>query len=222
MLPYIITIAIIVITGLVSYQAFEDRKLKAQFIFLPAKIKETGQWYRFFSSGLIHADWMHLLFNMYVLWSFGTGKYGVEAHFSAYFGDGFGRFLYLAMYVIAIGASSVPDYQKHQDYYGYAALGASGAVSAVVFASIFFNPWQGGIGIIFLPGSIPPMLFGALYLWYSSYMAKRQLDNIGHNAHFWGAVFGFVFILVVSIIFRFDAVEYFFSEFYKGLLIENW
>ena len=216
---YIITIAIIAITGLTSFRAFEDRMLKAKFIFLPAKIKESGEWYRFFSSGLIHADWVHLLFNLYVLWSFGQW---VEQYFTIYFGSLFGRILYLGMYVLAIGASSIPDYKKHQDYYGYAALGASGAVSAVVFASIFFNPWQGGIGILFLPGSIPPMLFGALYLWYSSYMAKRQLDNIGHSAHFWGAVFGFVFTLVVSLIFQFGLVEYFFSEFYQGLLIENW
>lgn len=216
---YIITIIIIVITGLVSYQAFEDRTLKTKFLFVPAKIKETGEWYRFFSSGLIHADWMHLLFNLYVLYSFGQF---VEQYFAIYFGDIFGRILYLLMYVAALGASSIPDYKKHQNYYGYAALGASGAVSAVVFASIFFDPWQGGIGILFLPGSIPPMLFGALYLWYSSYMAKRQLDNIGHNAHFWGAVFGFVFVLVVSLIFRFGLVQYFVSEFYQGLLISNW
>lgn len=219
MSTYIITIAIIAITGLTSFQAFEDRMLKAKLIFLPAKIKESGEWYRFFSSGLIHADWMHLLFNLYVLWSFGQL---VEMSFAFYFGEMFGRILYLLMYVLAIGASSIPDYKKHQDYYGYAALGASGAVSAVVFASIFFNPWQGGIGILFIPGSIPPMLFGALYLWYSSYMAKRQLDNIGHSAHFWGAIFGFVFTFVISLIFRFGLVEYFFSEFYKGLLFENW
>ena len=216
---YIITIVIIAITGLTSYQAFEDRKLKAKFIFLPAKIKETGEWYRFFSSGLIHADWMHLLFNMYVLYSFGQS---VEQYFGYYFGDIFGRILYLLMYVVAIGASSISDYKEHQDYYGYAALGASGAVSAVVFASIFFDPWQGEIGILFLPGSIPPMLFGALYLWYSSYMAKRQLDNIGHNAHFWGAVFGFVFTFLISVLFQFPLVEYFLSEFYQGLLISNW
>ncbi len=208
-----------VITGLTSYRAFEDRKLKAQFIFLPAKIKETGEWYRFFSSGLIHADWMHLLFNMYVLYSFGQS---VEQYFGYYFGEIFGRILYLVMYVLAIGASSIPDYKKHQNYYGYAALGASGAVSAVVFASIFFSPWQGGIGLLFIPGSIPPMLFGALYLWYSSYMAKRQMDNIGHNAHFWGAVFGFAFTLLISLIFQFGLVEYFFSELYNGLLVSNW
>ena len=217
---YIITIAIIAITGLTSFRAFEDRMLKAKFIFLPAKIKESGEWYRFFSSGLIHADWVHLLFNLYVLWSFGQW---VEQYFTICFGSLFGRILYLGMYVLAIGASSIPDYKKHQDYYGYAALGASGAVSAVVFASIFFdpNPENGGISIFFLP-SISPMLFGALYLWYSSYMAKRQLDNIGHSAHFWGAVFGLIFVFLISLILEPRLVTHFFSEFYQGLLIENW
>ena len=220
----IITITIIIITGLTSYKAFEDRILKAKFIFLPAKIKETGEWYRFFSSGLIHADWVHLFLNLYVLYAFGKI---VEPTFEYYFGGLLGKFLYLLMYVSAIGVASLSDYFKHQDYYGYAALGASGAVSAVLFSSIFFSPWgnfgEFGIGIIFIPGFfIPPALFGILYLWYSSYMAKRQMDNIGHNAHFWGGVYGFVFTLLVSLFVNPALAQGFFYEFYQGLLIQNW
>lgn len=214
-----LTLFIIIITCLISYQAFNDRMLKVKLIFLPAKIKETGEWYRFFSSGLIHADWMHLFFNMYVLYAFGNN---VEFLYSSYFGAVTGKVLYLMMYVLGIGAASIPDYYKHHDYYGYAALGASGAVSGVLFSIIFFMPWTGGIGILFLPGSIPPALFGVLYLWYSSYMSKRNADNIGHSAHFWGAVFGFTFTFIAALIIRPSLVQQFFSEFVQGLLISNW
>ncbi|MFI5142079.1 MAG: rhomboid family intramembrane serine protease [Bacteroidia bacterium] len=109
--------------------------------------------------------------------------------------------------------SSLFDFIKQKDNPNYSSVGASGAVTAIVFSAILINPTM-GMGILFIPFYIPAWLFGILYLWYSWYMGKRQLDNIGHNAHFWGAVFGFVFtILLKPVLF-----VHFYTEIYHTIL----
>ena len=158
------------------------------------EIKRKKEWYRFFSHGLIHADWVHLGLNIYVLYLFG-GK--VEHEFIKEFGMVRGIVNYLLLYIGGLAVSSFYSYAKHQDNPNYNSLGASGAVSAVVFASIALFPMD-KLGIILIPFYIPGVIFGALYLLYSNYMAKKQLDNIGHDAHFWGALFGFVITFVFN------------------------
>ena len=182
------------ITALVSYKAFQDGSLKWRFMFNAYEIKRKKEWYRFFSHGLIHADWVHLGLNIYVLYLFG-GK--VETSFVTQFGLVKGIVNYLLLYIGGLAVSSFYSYAKHQDNPNYNALGASGAVSAVVFASIALFPMD-KLGIILIPFYIPGVIFGALYLLYSNYMAKKQLDNIGHDAHFWGALFGFVITFVFN------------------------
>tara|TARA_B100001778_G_scaffold325390_1_gene320847 strand:+ start:861 stop:1460 length:600 start_codon:yes stop_codon:yes gene_type:complete len=182
------------ITALVSYKAFQDSSLKWRFMFNAYEIKRKKEWYRFFSHGLIHADWVHLGLNIYVLYLFG-GK--VEHEFIKEFGMVRGIVNYLLLYVGGLAVSSFYSYAKHQDNPNYNALGASGAVSAVVFASIALFPMD-KLGIILIPFYIPGVIFGALYLLYSNYMAKKQMDNIGHDAHFWGALFGFVITFVFN------------------------
>jgi membrane associated rhomboid family serine protease len=131
---------------------------------------------------------------MYVLYLFGET---VENYFGAIFNMKASLFFVL-LYTGAVAFSSLPSYGKHKNHSYYNAVGASGAVSAVVFASILFDP-MGGIGFLFLPGvNIPAFIFGILYLLYSWYMAKKGKDNIGHDAHFWGAVFGFVFTIILK------------------------
>jgi len=193
MTPYI-TYVIMAITALVSYKAFQDSSLKWRFMFNAYEIKRKKEWYRFFSHGLIHADWVHLGLNIYVLYLFG-GK--VEHEFIKEFGMVRGIVNYLLLYVGGLAVSSFYSYAKHQDNPNYNALGASGAVSAVVFASIALFPMD-KLGIILIPFYIPGVIFGALYLLYSNYMAKKQMDNIGHDAHFWGALFGFVITFVFN------------------------
>lgn len=188
-----VTIVIVIITALVSFQAFNNPELRSKLIFNAYVVKTRREWYRLFSHGLIHADWMHALFNLWALWMFGRN---VEIGFLYYFGDK-STFYYILLYVLAIGAASTMSYFKHQDNPGYNALGASGAVSAVVFASILMHPW-GSIQIFPFPFDIPAWIFGILYLWYSHYMSKKGMDNIGHDAHFWGAVFGFGFTAVLQ------------------------
>jgi membrane associated rhomboid family serine protease len=189
----LITYIIIIITASVSIPAFSNQELFARMRFNPYIIKETKQWYRFFSYGLLHANWAHLLMNMFVLYSFGEQ---VEYFMKLYFGLK-GNLYYALLYVGAIIISVVPSFEKHKNDSWYNAVGASGAVSAVVFSSIIFWPTS-KIMFLLLPIPIPATVFGILYLAYSAYMAKRGTDNIGHDAHFWGALFGVVFTIVLK------------------------
>ena len=185
------TLLIIVITAITSFLAFNNSELLQKFVFTPYIVARNKEYYRFFSSGLIHANLVHLLLNLYVLYIFGTG---VEHAFKAIMSS-VGNTLYLGMYILAIGFSELYSFYKHRDNPRYSSLGASGAVSAVVFASILIDPMR-GIGLIIIPGVyIPGVIAGVLYLVYSAYMSKKNADNIGHNAHFYGALFGFIFPL---------------------------
>ncbi len=188
-----ITLLIIILTSIISVGAFNNQNMMQQLIFSPYTIKRKGEWFRFISSGLLHINFLHLIFNMYALYLFGKIT---ENYFRELF-QPMGGTVYLFMYLLGIGLSEVYSYVKHQDNPNYASLGASGAVSAVVFASILFEPLN-KIGIIFFPVGIPGFVFGILYLLYSMYMARQARDNIGHNAHFYGAVFGFIFPIIMK------------------------
>jgi membrane associated rhomboid family serine protease len=214
---YNITIILVIITALTSYRAFTDRILQINFLFRPSEMDNSSQWYRFLSHGLIHRDLTHLVLNIYVLYVFGES---VEKLFAKNFGEEIGKALYLAMYVTALVASSIPSYFKHRNDIAYSALGASGAVSGITFAMIFFAPWK--IYDLFLFIHCPAILFGIGYLWYSSYMGKRGMDNIGHDAHFWGAIYGFLFTLVTASVIQPRLVTSFFDQLYQGLLISYW
>ena len=196
-----ITIVIIIITALVSIGGFNNQKIIEDLIFYPPAISKRNQWYRFFSCGLIHANWAHLLFNMYALYVFGAGqrKDGVEYIFKMVFKDK-GGILYLVMYIVALAVCLLPTYARNKDNYHYRSLGASGAVSAVVFAYMIFDPMR-GMGLLFLPIFIPGFLFGILYLVISSWLEKRGGGNINHSAHIWGAVFGIAFVVVACRLF---------------------
>ena len=192
-----ITIIIIIITSIISISAFSNQKIMNDLIFYPPAINHQNQWYRFFSCGLIHADWAHLFFNMYVLYAFGAGqhKQGVEFIFKEVFDDK-GPILYLIMYIAALAVCLIPTYSKNKDNYQYRSLGASGAVSAVVFAYMMFNPMQ-GMGLLFLPIFIPGFLFGIIYLVISSWLSRKGGGNVNHSAHIWGALFGIIFVIFV-------------------------
>ncbi|MBS1655457.1 MAG: rhomboid family intramembrane serine protease, partial [Bacteroidetes bacterium] len=186
-----ITLIIIIITALVSLGGFSNQKIINDLIFYPPAITEQKQWYRFFSCGLIHADMGHLLFNMISLYMFGDF---VEESFVTIFGQR-GKALYLVMYVLALFVCLLPTFFKHKDDYYYRSLGASGAVSAVIFAGLLLEP-RAKIGFFFIPPIIPGYIFGPLYLIISTYLEKKSRDNVNHSAHIWGAVFGLVFLIV--------------------------
>jgi membrane associated rhomboid family serine protease len=183
-----LTFILIALTAITSIMAFNNPVMKGSALFYPHAIRERGEWHRFLTSGFIHADWMHLIVNMYVLYIFGDilERYLLPA----YFGQT-SRLVFIAIYLGGMIVSDIPSYFKHRHDAMYRALGASGAVSAIVFAGILINPWQGGIGLLFLPGiTLPPAVFGGIYLLYSAIQSKRQADNVNHDAHFYGALFG--------------------------------
>lgn len=189
-----ITLIIIIITALVSFTAFRNDKVYNDLIFYPPAVTQQKQWYRFFSCGLIHADWAHLIFNMWSLYLFGEL---LEQKMILLFEEK-GKIYYLLLYISSLFFCLLPTYIKHKNDSQYASLGASGAVSAVIFAYIILDPLR-GLGLIFLPGIyIPGFIFGFLYLAFSTYLAKRGRDNINHSAHIWGAVYGIVFLIIMA------------------------
>jgi membrane associated rhomboid family serine protease len=202
-----ITLIICIITVLVSIGAFNNQKLMDDLIFHGPSIRQRNQWYRMWSHGLIHADAAHLIFNMIALYSFGTG---LERAFSStcLFGS-LGKVMFLILYLTALAAASLPDYMKHKDDYHFRSLGASGAVSAVIFASIVILPTV-KIGLIFIPYGISGYIFAVLYLAISYYLDKRGAGNINHGAHMWGAIYGLLFtIAFVTAMGKLDLIENF-------------
>lgn len=186
------TLPIVIITSIISILGFYNQSLNNSLIFHPYSIKHRPhQWYRFFSCGLLHADFMHLAVNMFVLYSFGQA---VEYYYSFAFGDTKSMWMYLLLYISSVGAANVSTYQKHQHDGHYHSLGASGGVSAVMFAFILFNPYEK----IYLYGllGLPAIVWGVAYLFYSWYMNQKANDNINHEAHFYGAIYGILFTIV--------------------------
>ncbi len=187
-----LTYAIIIATCAVSLIKMEDFEFKNKFMFNAYAIDRYKQWWRFLTHGLLHADFTHLFFNMLSLFFFGPL---VENAFQSewIFGETIGKVVYLALYIGALVMSSMYSFFKHRNNSYYNALGASGAVSAVIYTAILLSP-HNTIYLYFIP--IPAWAFGVVYLALSWYLGRRGQDNIGHDAHFWGAVFGLVFPIV--------------------------
>ncbi len=185
-----VTIGLIALTAIISIVGFNRSVIFRRCQFNAYDVKHSGQWYRFFTYGFFHAGWVHLVVNMIVLWSFGTL---VEKGFVYYFRTQYVLY-YLLLYFGALLLSILPAYGKHRNDVFYNAIGASGAVSAVVFASLLLEPDQ-EIFLFFIPIGIPGILFGLGYLAYEFFMSKRGKDHIGHDAHFWGAIFGILFTI---------------------------
>ena len=185
------------LTVAISAYAWSKDELMQSWIMEPYVMARSGQWYRLLTSGFLHADWGHLLFNMFAFYSFGPLVLAALQ-------DGFGQIpglgLFLLLYLGGIIISDLPTYFQHRNDPGYRSLGASGGVSSVVFASILLFPVNtngGGIIIFPIPFPIQPFLFGFLYLAYSWYMGRRRGDNINHDAHFYGALYGVVLLLAL-------------------------
>ncbi len=191
-----ITVIIIIITAIISLAGFRSPKLIDDLIFYPPAITNNRQYYRFITCGFIHADPGHLFFNMYAFYLFGNIT---EEIFDAIFGS-YGKLLYIIMYVSALIVCVIPSYLKNKNNPSYRSLGASGAVSAVVFAYIIFNPLQ-GIGLIFIPVYMMGFLFGIIYLGVSYWLDKKGGGRVNHSAHIWGALFGIIFLIVTSRLF---------------------
>lgn len=188
-----VTLIIIGFTILISIQAFNNIDIFEKLKHHPYTESRNKEYYRWLTSGLIHADYVHLGLNMFVLWQFGGV---VERIYQQEFGELLGRILYLLMYLSAIIFSDLPTFRKHKDNPYYAAVGASGAVSAVVFTFILYHPWA----TMSLYGIIPfrAIIGGVLYLVYEQWASTYSNDNIGHDAHFAGAIYGMLFTVILK------------------------
>ncbi len=182
------------LTVLVSLAAFKDAVLLNKLIMFPFGMRGTKDYYRLLTSGFIHADGNHLLFNMFTLFFFGQNA---ESVFEEVSSPNMAPVLYGLLYITAIIVSSLPALIKHRNHSYYRSLGASGGVSAILFFVIYYFPWA-GIRIMFIPIGIPAIMYGVAYTLYSAYMSKKGNDNIGHDAHLGGGIYGFIFAFLVD------------------------
>ena len=180
------------ITGILSLLCFNNETLRSKLVHSPYLESRNKEYYRMLTSGFIHNDYLHLLINCFVIYSFGNV---VESYYKQYLGETNGLYLYVALYLVTIVASDMFSYFKHENNPSYAALGASGTASGLLYSTILFSPWSKFYLYAAIP--IPAIIFGFLYLAYESYMSKRAMDNIGHDAHISGAIFGFLFTAVL-------------------------
>ena len=185
-----ITFAIILITCFVSIISFNNSNVKKELILSPYKVLNEKKVWLLITHAFIHADYLHLFFNMYVLYMFGPY---LELYFE--YNASLGFISYILFYILSAIFATIPALYKNGNNPNYLSLGASGAVSAVVFAYIVLNPLR-ELGIILLPGIwIPGFIFGILYLVAENYMSKKKYSNIAHDAHISGSLFGVFFIL---------------------------
>lgn len=186
-----ITYIIIAITTIISFLAFSNHELVNKGVFNPFAIAKNKDFKRFITHGFLHADINHLLFNMLSLYFFGPY---VEIEFQEKFGN-LGSYIYVFFYLSAIVVSSIYSFFKNKENVNYNALGASGAISSIIFASIIFSPLS-KIYLFFIPIGIPAYIFGPIYLIISGLLAKRGGGGIAHDAHFFGALYGIIFTII--------------------------
>ncbi|NCX95807.1 MAG: rhomboid family intramembrane serine protease [Chitinophagia bacterium] len=184
---------IIIITAIISIAAFSNSALLNKLILYPYRMEGPEEYYRLLTSGFLHADWNHLLFNMLSLYFFGDNVIQILQQIVG----GSAPIAFVSIYCLAITVSSVPALIKHRQNSNYSALGASGGVAGIIFFTIYYFPWS-QIYIGFIPFGIPAILYGAIYVLYSYFMAQRSMDNIGHEAHLSGALFGFSVALLLD------------------------
>jgi len=197
-----VTLIIIIFTCLVSYQAFKSPELFHKLKHWPYAETHEKQYYRLISSGFVHGSWIHLLINMFVFYQFGEI---VEQIFIINFGQIAGTVNFLFLFLATIVFADIPTLLKHRDNPAYAAVGASGGVSGIVFVYILFEPWKMLYLYAIIP--IPGIVAGLLYLGYSSWASKNSQDNIDHDAHFFGALVGIAIALLLKPAFALVFIE---------------
>ena len=186
---------IIAITVLISFQANKNNVLKQRFLFIPYDVKNKNEYYRLLSHIFIHADISHLAFNMISLYFLGST---LDQSLIEFYDLNLGTCYFLTLYFSGAIFASLPSFLKHQDNSAYRSLGASGAVSAVIFAAIIWNPTM-TLGIMFFPFPIPAYIFGPIYLAIEYFSMRRGGTGVAHDAHLGGALFGILFVLLLNI-----------------------
>jgi membrane associated rhomboid family serine protease len=187
-----ITFIILLLTVATSIIGFSNSSFQSKGMLNPYMVHHRKEYWRLISSGFLHAGFFHLLVNMMVLLGFGTV---VEMYYREAFPTN-GKIYFTILYLASIIIANIPSLNKHKDNVYYNSLGASGAVAAILFASILFDPWQKIyiFGVLPLPG----VILGPLYLFFEYTMSKRGGTNINHDAHFYGAVFGLLYTIILD------------------------
>ena len=186
-----VTLIIILVTVLFSMAAWREPSMFEKYSFKPYRVAKNREYLRFFSSSFLHANWSHLFFNLFTLFFFGPA---IERMFSIVKG-GSGWMYFLALYVSAMVISELGTFFKYRVESRYSSIGASGAVSAVLFSAIWFNPTE-RILVLFIP--MPGFAFGAIYLLYTAWAAKNDYSGqINHDAHFYGSIWGVLFTMLI-------------------------
>jgi len=205
MIQITLTNIIVLANVILSFIAFQNRDIQSKLLFNPYQVVHRKEYYRVISHAFIHGDFMHILFNMYVLYSFGNlieQIFTIPGAFNQLFPDlefwgvSQGYLYYVLLYFGGIIFATLPAIKNHKDDPSYNSLGASGAVSAVVMAFILLLPTT-NLRLFFIPIDIPAFILGGAYLGYEYYMSKRGRTGIAHDAHFWGAIFGLVLLLLL-------------------------
>jgi membrane associated rhomboid family serine protease len=210
------TIFFIGITALISFMAFNNPEVFSKLQLNPYQVYHRKEWYRLITHGFVHADWMHLIVNMFVLYMFGRNAEFILSKLEDLGYLKYYQLWYTGFYISSIVIASLLTVAKHRDNYYYNSVGASGAVSAVVFFFIFFDPYNTLYLFAIIP--IPAIIFGAAYLIYSQYMSRKGNDNVNHDAHFVGAVFGFLFPLLIDFSLLKDFIDAFLTfDFFRGV-----
>jgi membrane associated rhomboid family serine protease len=183
------TIIITIVTVIISLIGFRNHVFFNKFCFSPYAVAKYNEWYRFLTAGFLHADYMHLIFNMLAFFTFGQSVCNMyEDIFGAW-----GKLLFVLLYFTAIVFAHVTTYKKEKDNPSYRSIGASGGTSAIIYAAILLNP-TGTMYIYGIP--ILNVLFGLIYLGLEYYLSTRNADNVNHDAHFIGAVYGFFYAVI--------------------------
>ncbi len=187
---------IIIATVIVSYLAFNNRELMNKMLYIPYDCKHNNNYSRILTHLFVHADYGHLIFNMFSLYFLGDAllKYGLESTYGIFSGQ---VHFFLLYFFGGLFATLIP-YVRNQDNPNYRSLGASGAVSAVIFAAIIWHPTM-ELSLLFIPIPIKAYIFGPLYLLYEFYADKKGNTGIAHDAHIGGAIFGVLYVLIINI-----------------------
>ena len=191
------TFIIIIVTSIISVIAFSRGDILDKMMLNPFRVFHRKELYRLITHGFLHSDWTHLIINMFVLYFFGRN---VENWFRELKLEGYINSVtitYSLLYFGGIIISSLLTLFRYRNDRWYNSIGASGAVSAVVFTSIFFSPLERIYFFAVIP--IPGIAFALIYLIYSSFMSRRSKDNINHDAHFLGAIYGLFFPMLISL-----------------------
>lgn len=176
---------IFIFTLVTSIYAFNDHSIYGKFMLHPYSVYRKNKMFTVITSGMIHADWMHLIFNMMTFFFFAFRLEALMGHWQ-----------FAVVYILSMVLGDIPSILKHKDDFWYNSLGASGAISGVLFSYILYFPLD-KIYLFFIPIGIPAVLFGFLYLIYCAYASRQSRDNINHDAHFFGALTGIIITILI-------------------------